>query len=471
MGCRLHHAAQDQNTVNALKNFFLIENREFAPRGGSEKKRETAMTHSPVCISAIGAITPLGDTLDQVSAALQEGRTGIRTIKKFATDTYATKWAGLPELGNDTIRWPRERPGQVARPGEILYAEKALNRLLAEFNPSDAYQADRIGCVIGVDEPAIDIERCSDLLAKIGVENSNDREKLVANAIEHFRVSELLDLDVTSVVRAIHRQVRFSGYTRCHVGLCSASLQALGMATAAIDDGRIDAAIVGGVSAKVTPLNVARLEGIGAVCTDPQLEGPARSRPFDARRSGFIPAEGAILFVVEREDAVRRRGHTPYARLMGYGASLSAEHIVAPHTQDREMFLCMQRALAHSGLKAQDISCINAHGTSTKLNDLHESRAIRRLFGDTPMPPVTAAKSLHGHLIAAAGAMEVMGVIANFRDDFIGAIRNLDEVDPRIEVPLARSTRSIRLNNVLKNSFGMGGLASSMVLQNPSLAA
>lgn len=428
-----------------------------------------ANDNSPICISAIGAITPLGDTLDDVTRAFYEGRSGIRSIAKFNTDTFDTKWAGLPPLGNELMRWPDPNGQRNMRPGEVLYAERAIKNLLAEFNPLDAYAAERVGCVVGVDEPAMNPQRCIDIVERTGPANLNNRRALVGKAVDSFRVSELLDIDTTAVLRTIHKAIPFSGYARTHVGLCSASLQALGMAFNAIREGRIDAAIVGGVSAKVTPMNIARLEGIGAVCTDPALEGHERSRPFDRRRSGFVPAEGAVLFVLEREDAVRRRGGQVYARIKGYGASLSAEHIVAPHTLNTEMRLCMQRALADAGIALDQFSSINTHGTSTKLNDHHESRAIAEVFDGATIPPVAATKSLHGHLIASAGAMEVLGVIGSFRDDFLPAIRNLGESDEEALLPLLRTRRDGLVRNVLKNSFGMGGLAASMVLQNPAV--
>lgn len=424
---------------------------------------------SAICISAIGAVTPLGNTLDEVTAAFHEGTSGIRAIEKFNTDTFDTKWAGLPEAGNELLRWPDPSGQRTTRPGEVVYAERAIKALLAEFNPLDAYSADRVGCVLGVDEPAINPQRCIDVVQRTGRANINDRRALIGNAMECFRISELLDIDTTAVLRTIHKAVPFSGYTRTHVGLCSASLQALGMAFNAIREGRIDAAIVGGVSAKVTPMNIARLEGIGAVCTDAALEGHERSRPFDRRRSGFVPAEGSVLFVIEREDAVRRRGGKVYARLLGYGASLSAEHIVAPHTQNTEMRLCMQRALRDAGIPLGEFSAINTHGTSTKLNDHHESRAIAEVFEGFPIPPVAATKSQHGHLIASAGAMEVLGVIGSFRDDFLPAIRNLGDSDEEAILPLLRERRDGPVRNVLKNSFGMGGLAASIVLQNPNV--
>lgn len=427
-------------------------------------------TQDNICISAYGAITPLGQTLDEISTSLQQGITGIRAIKKFDTSTFKTKWAGLPEYGNDNIRWPREK-GQKNGPGELVYAERAISQLAAEFNPLDRYAPERVGCVIGVDEPGVDPERTTQFTAKLGPEKSKSREQYIPEGTEFYRISEMMDLDVTSVLKTIHKKIPFAGYTRCHVGLCSASLQALGMARQAILDGKADAMIVGGVSAKVTPFNLAQLEAVGAVCVDPLLEGAARCRPFDVRRSGFMPAEGAILYVLERESDILARNGTNYCRLKGYGASLAAQHVVAPHTEGKEMQLCMERAIEEAGVPLDNFSCINAHGTSTKLNDHHETQVLTGIFGDGKVPPVTSTKSLHGHLIASAGAMEVLGVIASFRDSFVPAVANLEQQDPAITVPVVKETQYKPVNNVLKNSFGMGGLAASMVLQNPALAS
>lgn len=419
-----------------------------------------------VCVSALGLVSPLGESLEAVSEALYEGRSGIRRIEKFSTESLETKWAGIPEYGNQVIRWPHPAASPPARPGEALYAERAVGHLLAQVNPLDLYAADRLGCILGVDEPTVDPEKSIELVKQVGLDGILDRQRLLTQAAQTFRISQLLDLDVTSALRAIHRLLPFRGLSRCHVGLCSASLQALGMARTAILAGKIDAAIIGGVSAKVTPANLARLESIGAVCTDAALEGSHRSRPFDARRSGFVPAEGAVLMLMEREEAVLRRRGRSYLRVLGYGASLGAEHIVQPHSKSLEMRLSMSRALKMAGLPLDAFSNVNAHGTSTKLNDLHESQAIAEVFGGRP-PPVTATKSNHGHLIAAAGAMELVGVIATFEHSFLPPVMNLDEVGNRISVPLVRTRADGPVHSVLKNSFGMGGLAASAVLQHP----
>ena len=429
------------------------------------------MAHSsrePVVLSAYGAITPLGSTLEEIATALYEGCSGIRSIEKFDTTCFLTKWAGVPEAGNAAIRWPRPVEDQMYRPGEIFYAENATANLLTRIDPLSIYPAERLGCVLGVDEPAYDSQRLIPFLKENGSKIGKDWKSFFDEAINYYRLSEIIDIDVTAVLREIHQKIPFQGYTRCHLGLCSASLQALGMARSAILRGSIDAAIVGGVSGKVTQSNLARLESLSAVCTDPELEAGARSRPFDARRSGFVPAEGAVLFLMEKESEARKRGHVPLVRLLGYGSSQSAEHIIAPHTQELETTLCMQRALHDAGVSPSEISNINAHGTSTKLNDLHESSAIARLF-DKALPQVTATKSLHGHMIAAAAAMEVLGIAASFENDFLPAIANLDTVDPEIKVPLVRETAPGRVGKVLKNSLGMGGLAATLILENPRL--
>jgi 3-oxoacyl-[acyl-carrier-protein] synthase II len=242
------------------------------------------------------------------------------------------------------------------------------------------------------------------------------------------------------------------------------------MAFRAIRRGSIDAALCGGVSAKVAPLHIARLEAIGAVCTDLNLAGPERSRPFDSRRSGFVPGEGAVLFVLERESAARRRGAQIYARILGYGSSMAAQHIVAPHSEEIDMTTCMSSALQDASVQPGEIDCVNAHGTSTRLNDFHEGRALSRLFAECPNPPmITATKSLHGHLIAASGAMEVLCALASFKSAFIPAIRNLEDAEPAVEIPLAESRVERPVRRVLKNSFGMGGLAASLVLEGPDV--
>ena len=151
--------------------------------------------------------------------------------------------------------------------------------------------------------------------------------------------------------------------------------------------------------------------------------------------------------------------------LLGYGSSLAAQHIVTPHLESLEMELCMKRALADAGMVPSQIDLVNAHGTSTVLNDLHESKAIHSVFGENAkFVKVTANKSLHGHLIAAAGAMEVLNTLVTINEKCVPGTINLDEQDSRCQLNVVRKTEAADINVVLKNSFGMGGLAASVIL-------
>lgn len=420
-----------------------------------------------ICISAIGCVTPLGASLSSVSSALLNRQSGIRDIKKFDVNSFGTKWAGLPVSGNFSTAPPGETASDNARPGEVRYAKLAMHSLLddidihAEYNPKD------VGCILGVDEPVMNIRRCIDYAVTMPL-SSHDRLTLVRSYSNFFRASEFLDTDPVSVLRTVHQSYPFNGPARCHLGLCSASLQAIGMAYRTVLAGEAKAVITGGVSAKVNPTNIARLEALGAVCVDPKLDGTQRSRPFDLRRSGFVPGEGGVFFLVEREDAVRRRNGQVYARIIGYGSSLNAQHIVAPHTEQMEMRLCMTRALNDAKLNPEEIDCVNAHGSSTVLNDLHEARALSTLFIGESKPTLVATKSSHGHMIAAAGAMEILCTIAMFNQHFISPMENFSTPMGELDLPTVSSVEHRNFRNVLKNSFGMGGLAASLVLQNPN---
>ncbi|RAW93240.1 MULTISPECIES: beta-ketoacyl-[acyl-carrier-protein] synthase family protein [unclassified Photorhabdus] len=419
--------------------------------------------HDPLCISAYGAVTPLGNTLEEIYYHLKNNISGIKTIEKFDHHALNSPYAGIPREGNRFISWPKKNR---FRNGELFYVEKAATELASRLTLSTYYLPDEIGCIIGADEPAIDVEQCIAFTQKLP--HSVNREYLVKMAVEHFKISDLLDLDSGAVLKSIHNIIPYSGVSFAHLGLCSASTQSVGLAMRAIHSGQVQAVIAGGVSAKVTPVNLARLEGMGVITTDKRYTVEQRSRPFDRNRSGFVLAEGGVLFVIEKESAVRARKGTPLALLLGYGGSLCAENIVVPHHDDLEMRLSMERALENAGIAKNCIDFVSAHGTSTVQNDIHESRAITRVFGEH-QPAVIATKSNHGHLIAAAGAMEILTVIVAFQHGFLPGILNLDEPDPLLpeNISLVKQHTYCPLHYALKNSFGMGGSAASLVLGNP----
>ncbi|MDC9620808.1 beta-ketoacyl-[acyl-carrier-protein] synthase family protein [Xenorhabdus sp. XENO-7] len=423
------------------------------------------LPYDPLCISLYSAITPLGNKLEDIYFNLKNNISGVKPIKKFDHHSLNSSYAGIPDEGNELLQWPKKKH---FRNGELFYAEKAAIELSCQIRLTDYYSANEIGCIIGTDEPAMDIEQCIEFTKKLPLNAT--RENRIKAAIEHFKVSELFDLDCGAILKSIHNIIPYTGTSFAHLGLCSASTQSIGLAMRAIQRGQIKAAITGGVSAKVTPLNVARLEGMGVITTDNRYTGSQLSRPFDRNRSGFVLAEGAVLFVIEKESAVRARQGIPLVRLLGYGSSLCAENIVAPHHDELEMKLSMERALKDAKIAKSHIDFVSAHGTSTVQNDLHESRAISRVFGEH-QPAIIATKSNHGHLIATAGAMEILAVIVAFQHNFLPGILNLDEPDPQLpeHISLVRQHTYMPLHYAIKNSFGMGGSAASLVLGNPNI--
>ena len=423
------------------------------------------MNNEKIFITAFGAVTPIGGSWAEIDGALRQGRSGVKEIKKFDCGSFVTSSAGVPDEGN-APRWPAKRPFS----GEHFYTKLGVERLLAHPNfPAGHYAPDRLGCILGVDEPFLDLSLSLKIVTSHRSRSSAEMRRADAARLmmENFRVQDFVSLQPSSILAEVYRQVPFSGPSVCHMGLCSASLQAIGMACRHLKSGSLDAAIVGGASAKVNPMNLARLELMDVISTDTNIPGAGRSRPFDRKRSGFVLGEGAVFFLLEKESRLKERSGSALLEICGYGASLSGQHIVAPHTEEREITLCMERAIADSGVDKREIGLVNAHGTSTVLNDLHESRAIRKVFGERPDLLVTANKSYHGHLIAAAGAMEVLNTVISSKEGYVPGTLNLDEQDPDCAVNVTRENRSVRPAYILKNSFGMGGLAASLVLKNP----
>lgn len=426
-------------------------------------------TTDPLCITAYGAVTPLGDDLDEIATNLFNHVSGITPIRKFDTHRLSTYFAGVPEIGNAQIRWPLEKP---FKNGEVFYTDIALKRLLDNSDIAEHYRPEEISCILGVDKPAFNI----DTYLRYCDEVSQDAEETIGRARkceavrDCFQARELDYVDTTSVLDAVNRQIRIGATSLCHLGLCSASGYSMIMAARDIHCGKSKAVITGGVSAKVSPFNVARLENMGVTIKNAVFTPAQMCRPFDKHRQGFVLSEGAVFFVMERLSEAEQRGVKPLVILSGFGASLGAQHIVAPHTEEVEMLTCMRKALKDAALAPEEIDLINAHATSTQQNDLHEANAIDTIFGDA-RPIVSATKSQHGHLIAATAAMETLCIIISMQQSRVPRILNLDEIDFNLPRRLNLATQNINkpIRYALKNSFGMGGLAASLIFKNPGI--
>lgn len=420
-----------------------------------------------LCITAYGAVTPIGNTIEEIYDNLINHKSGIRKINKFNTGKLKTYFAGVPEIGNSNIHWPLTAP---FKNGEIFYADIALTNLLKQSNFNEYYKPNELGCIVGLDKPSFNIDSYLRFSKKFSHLKDNSYLSKVECLKDTLKLGEFYHADTTSVLNAINNKVKIGSTSLCHLGLCSASAYSMIMAARDIISGKSEAVITGGISAKVSPYNIARLENMGVTTQDNHYTPEQMCRPFDKNRSGFVLAEGAILFLLEKYSRAKMRGATPLVILEGYGASLCSQHIVAPHTEEVEMLLCMGKALKNANISPDSIDLINAHATSTIQNDIHEAKAIKRIFGDS-LPVISATKSQHGHLIAAAAAMEVLCIIASMKYGVIPKILNLEEIDFSMPHGLnfATSNTQKEIRYALKNAFGMGGLAASLIFKNPNL--
>ncbi|MCK2239826.1 MULTISPECIES: beta-ketoacyl synthase [unclassified Crossiella] len=243
---------------------------------------------------------------------------------------------------------------------------------------------------------------------------------------------------------------------------CASGATALGVARDWLRSGICDVVIAGGAESALSPLIMAGFGQLGALST--RSDDPATaSRPFDADRDGFVAAEGAGILVLERAEDAQARGARVHARLAGYGGSSDAHHITAPHPQGDGVERATLAALAEAGLTPGDIDHVNAHGTSTPMNDVIEGGLINRLYGD--QTPVTSVKGTLGHALGAAGAIEAVCTVLSVRDGIIPPTANLDRQDPRIELDIVHKVpRQLDLRAAVSNSFGFGGANGVIVV-------
>ncbi|HEV1997706.1 MAG TPA: beta-ketoacyl-ACP synthase II, partial [Candidatus Dormibacteraeota bacterium] len=256
------------------------------------------------------------------------------------------------------------------------------------------------------------------------------------------------------------------------VSACASGAHGLGEAAAIIQRGDADVMLAGGAESAITELALAAF--IAARTLSARNDEPERaSRPFDAGRDGFVIGEGATVLVLESLEHALRRGAVPLAILSGYGASADAYHITAPDPEGKGAVAAMRRAMEKASIAPSEVDYINAHGTSTDLNDRTEARAIREVFGDSDGhtgPPVSSTKSMTGHLLGAAGALEAMVCVKAIQTGQVPPTINLEEVDPECHLDHVLQTRQLPVAHALSNSFGFGGHNATLIFSSMEAA-
>ena len=406
-----------------------------------------------VVITGLGALTPVGLTAEDTWQAMLAGQSGIGEMILEGLEDCPCLVGGKLKGFDPHDYLGRKEAKRLARFSQmaVIAAQMALEDSGLELSDEER---ENTGVVQGtaVGGTVIEVE---DGLRLLG-----------PKSLMRISPNHLLALPPNMAAFHIAKTFGFHGYCNTTVTACAAGAQAIGDATEWIRHGRADVMISGGSEATLTPVAVASFAIMRALST--RNDDPAASsRPFDAERDGFVMSEGSAIFVLESLEHALERGARIYAEVMGYAANTDGFHVIAPNPDPCGSIKAIRQSLADAGIGPERVDWINAHGTSTPLGDVAETKAIKDVFGDHAYQvPVSANKSMLGHGLGAAGAMESLSCVLSIRDNIIPPTINLDYPDPECDLDYVPHTaREAKVDVVLKNSFGMGNQNTCLVFK------
>jgi 3-oxoacyl-[acyl-carrier-protein] synthase II len=421
-----------------------------------------------VVITGMGVITPLGNSVAELFQAQIEGRSGIGPITLFNASRFPTRFAG--EVKDfDLGRYVREPERWADSGANSRFAIGAAQQALADADLLENSRVDRtrFGVYLGSGEGIQDFHHLVSLVAQSyqPERRAVDAAVFTREGLRSFHPRREFEQEPHTAPAHLAAYYDLQGPNYNCLTACAASSQALGEATAMIRHGDADLMLSGGSHSMIHPLGVTGFNLLTALSTN--NAAPTRaSRPFDLHRDGFVLGEGAGMLVLEELEHARRRRARIYAELTGYGTTADAFRVTDSHPDGRGAIACIQAALADSGLPPAAIGYINAHGTSTQVNDKVETLAIKKVFGEGAYQvPVSSSKSMLGHLIAAAGAVELIITIMSLNRDVLPPTINYEVPDPECDLDyIPNVAREKRCQHALSNSFGFGGQNVSLVV-------
>ncbi len=403
-----------------------------------------------VVITGLGAISPLGNSAEESWKGVCAGKSGIGLITKFDTTVFDTKIAGEVKAF-DPLQHVNKK--EYRRLDDfIVYALAAADMAVQDAGHT-RIAGERSGVIIG---------------SAIGGLATIEKEKETILQAGPRRVATFMIPAVLANLAAGHVSIRYGlkGPITCPTTACAAGTNAIGDAFRMIRDGYADLMITGGVEAAVTPLAVAGFNAMRTLSTKNDVPEKA-SRPFDRKRDGFVIGEGCGLLILEELSAALKRDAKIYGEVIGYGLTSDAYHLAAPPPGHEGAVRCMKEALADGRIAPEEVDYINAHGTSTLLNDLYEAQAIKTVFGATnPGIAVSSTKSMTGHMLGAAGGVEAIFTVKALQEGVMPPTINLDEPDPENDLDhVPHQARQKDMRFALSNTFGFGGVNASLVLK------
>lgn len=405
-----------------------------------------------VVVTGIGAISPLGLNVNSLWEGLKEGRSGIRRITRFDASQMPCQIAGEVEGFEPENYMDRKEARHLPRSAQFAVAA-ALEAVADAGLPETMPEPERSGVVMGTAIGGIDsIDEGIQALREKGLRRLNP-----------FTLPA--GIPNLSAFVVAHR-FQCLGPNSTITTACATGTQAVGEGAEFIRRGSADIVIAGGTEAGIQDYSIGGFCAMRALPTSYNDNPSAASRPFDARREGFIFSEGAAVLVLERLEHALERGAQIYAELAGHASSADAYHVAAPDPEAAGPVRAMRWALEDAGLKPEDIDYINAHGTSTPLNDAGETRAIKKLFGEHAYRlAVSSTKSMLGHAMGASGTLEAIACILALRHCLIPPTINYEYPDPECDLDYTpNQARSVELRAALSNSFGLGGQNACLIL-------
>ena len=411
------------------------------------------MMNHRVVVTGVGAVTPIGNTVAEFWPALLAGKSGAGPITRFDASKHKVKFAS--EIKNFDVEAHFDRKEARRTEPFVQYAVVAAREALADSGLDlEKVDRDEFGVYIGSGIGGLGImEEQSAILQEKGPDRVSALliPRLIAN-MASGQVSIMLGL---------------RGPNSCIVTACASGTHALGDAAQIIRRGTAKYMIAGGTESAVTPLGLAGFVNLRALSE--RNDAPlTASRPFSKDRDGFVMGEGAGIMVLEEYEHAKARGAKIYAELVGYGLSGDGYHMTAPAPDGNGAQRCMKMALRDANLKPTEISHINAHGTSTELNDKIETLAVKAVFGEHAYKiPMSSNKSCTGHLLGAAGGVEAVASVLSIVNNIVPATINYSEPDPDCDLDYVTegASRPTKVDTVLSNSFGFGGHNASLVFQ------
>jgi len=411
------------------------------------------MQRRRVVVTGIGIISPLGNTRDESWQGAKEGRSGIGPITRFDASAFPTRFAAEVKGFNPEpfIDFKDQKKQDLFSQYGVAATHEALTdaKLLDESQP---YARAKMGCILGVGIGGLMI------LEKYHQAYLEGGPKKISPFLIPGMISNLGPGNVAI-------KYGLKGVNYVVTSACTSSTHAIGEAYRYIADGIQDVMVTGGSESTVSPIGIGGFCALKALSTrneDPQKA----SRPFDKDRDGFVLGEGCAILVLEALETATKRGATIYAEVLGYGTSCDAYHMTAPCVDGEGAVNCMKNALEWANLKPEQVDYLNAHGTSTPANDSSETAAIKTVFGEWAKKGllVSSTKSMTGHLLGAAGAIEAAFSVLSIKDGVVPPTINLDNPDEACDLDyVPHKARSQKVNVAMSNSFGFGGTNASLV--------